>query len=168
VFTLANAENQAAGEVHGVKQMTLTKDLIDHVGKESAPGFSVNMISPGTSINQHCGFASPIEKKGSLSIVLYVKLHNGVAPNYEQIQSLYEKIVDLSTDYYESTKHIVPSNQVWGKHFISGLTPYFQRTGEFINSYIREKIESEEVIPTDGGGWQCNKNCCILPENMRS
>ena len=151
-----------------VHQMKLTKDLIDQVGKKSTPGFSVNMISPGTSVNQHCGFASPIENQGSLSIVLYVKLHNGVAPNYEQIQSLHEKIVDLSTDYYESTKHIVPSNQVWGKHFISGLNPYFQRTGEFINDYLREKIESEEVILTDGGGWQCNKNCCILPENMRT
>ena len=168
MFTLTNAENQAAGEVHGVKQMTLTKDLIDHVGKKSAPGFSVNIISPGTSVNQHCGFASPIEKEGSLSIVLYVKLDNGVAPNYEQIQSLHEKIVDLSTDYYESAKHIVPSNQFWGKHFIPGLNPYFQRTGDFINDYLREKIESEEVIPTDGGGWQCNKNCCILPENVRT
>jgi len=25
--------------------------------------------------------------------------------------------------------------------------------GEFLDSYIRGKIESEEVIPTDGGGW---------------
>jgi len=131
--------------------MTLTKDLIDHVGKKSAPGFSVNMISPGTSVNQHSGFASLIEKEGSLSIVLYVKLHNGVAPNYEQIQSLHEKIVDLSTDYYESTKHIVPSHQIWGKHFISGLNPY-SGTNELIDSYIRGKIEREEVIPTDGGG----------------
>ena len=24
------------------------------------------------------------------------------------------------------------------------------------------------MIPTDGGGWQCNKNCCLLPENMRT
>ena len=135
-----------------VTQMTLTKDLIDHVGNKSAPGFPVNIISPGTSVNQHCGFASPIEKEGSLSIVLYVKLDNGVAPNYEQIQSLHEKIVDLSTDYYESTKHIVPSNQVWGKHFISGLAPYLHRTGEVFDSYIRENFESEEVIPTDGGG----------------
>jgi len=81
-------------------QMTLTKDLIDHVGKKSASGFSVNIISPGTSVNQHCGFASQIEREGSprLSIVLYVKLDNGVAPNYEEIQSLYEKIVELSTD----------------------------------------------------------------------
>jgi len=135
--------------------MELTKDLIDHVGQKSASGFSVNMISSGTSINQHCGFASPIEKEGSLSIVLYVKLHHGVASNYKQIQSLHEKIVDLSTDYYESTKDIVLSNQVWGKHFISGLTPYFHdpKTGGVSDSYIRGKIESEEVIPTDGGGW---------------
>jgi len=34
--------------------------------------------------------------------------------------------------------------------------------------YVRGKIESGEVIPTDGGGWQCNKNCCILVENMRT
>jgi len=40
--------------------------------------------------------------------------------------------------------------------------------GEFLDSYIRGKIESKEVIPTDGGGWQCNKNCCLVPENMRS
>jgi len=42
-----------------------------------------------------------------------VKLMNEVAPNYEEIQSLHEKIVELTTDYYESTKYIVPSNQVW-------------------------------------------------------
>jgi len=137
-----------------VKQMGLTKDLIDHVGQKYAPGFSVNIISPETSINQHCGFASPIEHEGLLFIVLYVKLHHGVAPNYEQIQSLHEKIVDLSTDYYESTKHIVPSSQVWGKHFILGLTPYLP--GTIYDAYIRKKFESEEVIPTDGGGW-CNE-----------
>jgi len=95
-----------------VKQMELTKDPIDHVGQKSAPGFSVNMISPGTSVKQHCGFAGPTEKEGSLSVVLYVKLQHGVGPNYEQSQSLHEKIVDLCIDYYESTKHIVLSSQV--------------------------------------------------------
>ena len=33
---------------------------------------------------------------------------------------------------------------------------------------IQDKFKSEEVIPTDGGGWQCNKNCCLLLENMRT
>jgi len=36
------------------------------------------------------------------------------------------------------------------------------------SAYIEEKIESGEVIPTDGGGWQCNKNCFLLTENMRT
>jgi len=115
-----------------VNQMILTKDVIDHVGKKSASGFSVNIISKGTSVNQHCDFASQVEREGSLC-----------------------------------TKHIVPFNKVWGKHFISGLTPYFHPAGP-LDSYIQDKIESEEVISTDGGGWQCNKNCCLLPENMRT
>jgi len=63
-----------------MKQKTLTKNLIDHVGKDSASGFSVNITSLGTSANQQCGFTSPIEKEGSLSIVLQVKLVNEVAP----------------------------------------------------------------------------------------
>jgi len=153
-----------------LKQKALTKDLIVHVGQKFRPGFSVNMISPRTSVHQHCGFTSTIEKEGSPSIVLCVKLHHGVAPNYEQIQSLHEKIVYLTIDYYESTKDIVPSNQVWGKHFISSLTPYHSHAdpGGVLSTYIHAKIASEEVVPTDGGGWQCNKNCCILPENMRS
>ena len=137
-----------------LKQKALTKDLFVHVGQKFRPGFSVNMISPRFSVHQHCGFTSTIEKEGSPSIVLCVKLHHGVAPNYEQIQSLHEKIVDLTIDYYESTRDIVPSNQVWGKHFILGLTPYLP--GTIYDAYIREKIESEEVIPTDGGGW-CNE-----------
>jgi len=145
-----------------VDQMVLTKDLIDHVGKDSASGFSVNMIFPETCASQHCGFASPIEKEGSLSIVLYVKLVTEVAPNYEEIQSLHEKIVELTTDYYEATKYIVPS-EVWGKQFISGLDPCFDSGS---TPFIEEKIERGEVIATDGGGWQCNKNCCLLPENM--
>jgi len=134
-----------------MKQKTLTKDLIDHIGKDSASRVSVNMISPGTSTNQHCGFTSPIEKEGSLSIVLYVKLVNGVASNYEEIQSLYKKIIELTTDYYESTKYFVPSNQVWGKHFISGWNPY-RHLESPLDAYIQDKIESEEVIPADGGG----------------
>jgi len=134
-----------------MKQKTLTKDLIDHIGKDSASRVSVNMISPGTSTNQHCGFTSPIEKEGSLSIVLYVKLVNGVASNYEEIQSLYKKIIELTTDYYESTKYFVPSNQVWGKHFISGLNPY-RHLESPLDAYIQDKIESEEAIPADGGG----------------
>jgi len=150
-----------------MKQKTQTNDLIDHVGKGSAAGFSVNMISPGTSANQHCDFASPMEKEGSLSSVLYVNLVNGVAPNYTEIQSLHEKVVVLTTDYYESTKNIVRSNQVWGKHFISGLDPY-RHLENPLDAYIQDKIESEEVIPVDGGGWQCKKNCCLFPENMRT
>jgi len=129
------------------------------------------MISPGISVNQHCGFAGPIKKESLLSIVLYVKLHHGVAPNYEQIQSLHEKIVVLCIDYYESTKHFVPSSQVCGKRFILNLTPYYSAQNvdrEVSDSYIWAKIESGEVFPTDGGGWQCNKNCCILPEKMRT
>jgi len=55
-----------------VKQIKLTKDLIDNVGQKSAPGFSVNMISAGNSVNQHCGFAGG-DRKGEFAVYCVVR-----------------------------------------------------------------------------------------------
>ena len=68
------------------EQSKATHNLIDHDDANPRPGFSVYVISTGTSANRHCGFSGPVEKDGSCSIVYSVHLKNGIAQSYEEIQ----------------------------------------------------------------------------------
>ena len=54
--------------------------------------------------------------------MLYVKLVNEVAPNYEEIQSLHEEIVELTTDYYEATKY--SGDHLWSSYWFSNKQHY--------------------------------------------
>ena len=54
-----------------------------------------------------------------------------------------------------------------GKHFISGLNPCCHPESP-LDAYIQDEIESEQVIPANGGGCQCNEKCCLFPENIRT
>ena len=51
--------------------------------------------------------SSSIGEEGSLSVVCYMNLINRIAPIYEEIQSLHQKVVELTIEYYQVSKRVL-------------------------------------------------------------
>ena len=115
------------------------------------------------------GLSISIGEEGLLSVVCYMNLINRIAPIYEEIQSLHQKVVELTIEYYQVTKHIAQSTQVWGRQFISELPVVdrlFCKPADL--AFMHALVESGNIVPADGGEWDCMSSGCVKPQNKRT
>jgi len=149
------------------KQCSATSNLNSHRGLAHNPRISITAVSVGTSLNQHCGCTGD---NGSLSIILYVNHHAGIVQSYSEIRELQSEVVEHVVDFYQATLEIEGSERVWGSNWIASL-PSTRKAIQITPALLAtmgELVKKGAIIPSDGGGYDCNCGGCVKPEDKRT